>query len=132
MKKAIAVLGLFLTLSVSSFAQEKKPVRKWPHVALLAADSLFTNLDLHITRDYIRFPQYGESNPLWRPLMPSPGVYAAGAATNVGWAALGWKMHTSKHRWIRSIWWAPQATDIAMHAWGWQQWAGTRHPEKHH
>lgn len=50
---------------------------------------------------------------------PRPAVmYAAGAVVCIGEAYLAERMHRSRHRWIRRMWWLPQTVTIGASAYG--------------
>jgi hypothetical protein len=53
---------------------------------------------------------YGtESNPLLRPFAHSSALYAATQVTPAVMDFLGKRMMVSEHRWVRRMWWLPQA-----------------------
>lgn len=53
---------------------------------------------------------YGtESNPLLRPFAHSGALYAATQVSPVVMDYLGKRMMVSEHRWVRRMWWLPQA-----------------------
>jgi hypothetical protein len=64
-----------------------------------------------------------ELNPLARPFQEhgQARAYAATAAGVFGAATLGKVMRESRHRWVRRLWWVPQAALTGAHAWGIQR-----------
>ena len=52
------------------------------------------------------------SRPTWSRMAP------AGAAVVVSEAWLADRMRRSRHKWVRAIWWAPQAATIGANLWG--------------
>lgn len=52
------------------------------------------------------------SRPTWGRMAP------AGAAAVMGEAYLADRMRTSRHKWIRAIWWLPQAVTIGANIYG--------------
>ena len=96
-----------------------KPPLKLPHYALFMLDSTFTQLDTHSTRQLVNQPGWYESDPIWKPFARNNSLYAVTAASNVGLAFLGYKMHHSRHAIVRNLWWTPQAADAALHFAGW-------------
>lgn len=58
---------------------------------------------------------YGtEANPLLRPFANSGAMYAATQVSPVLMDFLGKRMITSRHRWVRRVWWVPQAAGMGM------------------
>jgi len=53
---------------------------------------------------------YGqEANPLLRPFANSSALYAATQVSPAFMDFLGKRMMVSQHRWVRKMWWLPQA-----------------------
>lgn len=58
---------------------------------------------------------YGtEANPLLRPFANSGAMYAATQLSPLLMDLLGKRMITSRHRWVRRVWWLPQAAVMGM------------------
>jgi hypothetical protein len=58
---------------------------------------------------------YGqESNPLLRPFANSNAIYAATQVSPAVMDFLGKKMMVSQHRWVRKMWWLPQAAGASF------------------
>jgi hypothetical protein len=61
-----------------------------------------------------------EHDPLAKPFtnLPRPAYIAAGEVGAAGVSFIGWKMKHSKHKWVRKIWWVPQAATISGNSYG--------------
>lgn len=58
---------------------------------------------------------YGtEANPLLRPFANSGAMYAATQVSPLLMDFLGKRMITNRHRWVRRVWWLPQAAGMGM------------------
>ncbi len=58
---------------------------------------------------------YGqESNPLLRPFANSNAIYAATQVSPAVMDFLGKRMMVSQHRWVRRMWWLPQAAGASF------------------
>jgi hypothetical protein len=91
-----------------------------PHrlkIVLLAGQLLVGALDSRSTR--LNEGHGGqEVNPLGRPFVHTPALYASNAALSLGAYWLGRRMEKSKHVWVRKANLAPQLVDLAGHSWG--------------
>lgn len=92
-----------------------------PVMALTAAQSAVLVADGYTTRQRVRLG-YTETDPLAR-------MFLGGRPTWAGMAPLGavqclletWlaeRMHTSRNRWVRRMWWLPQSVGISGNIWG--------------
>ena len=58
---------------------------------------------------------YGtEANPLLRPFSHSSAMYAATQVSPLVMDFIGKRMMTSRHQWMRSLWWVPQTAGTSM------------------
>lgn len=58
---------------------------------------------------------YGqESNPMLRPFANSKAIYAATQVSPAVMDFLGKRMMVSRHRWMRKMWWVPQAAGASF------------------
>src|SRR5690242_14867040 len=97
-------------------------VKDQPIMALAAVSTIMSIVDMHNTEHASRVPapytNFNETNPVLRPLLPHP---AALYAFDIGWvvttAIIGHELRTSRHRWLRDLWWLPQMIDIADNSW---------------
>src|SRR5215471_16541721 len=55
-----------------------------------------------------------EANPLLRPFANSGAMYAATQLSPLLMDFLGKRMITNRHRWVRRVWWLPQAAGMGM------------------
>jgi hypothetical protein len=102
--------------------QPREPIRRrevTPHVALFAVGETFSMLDAYTTRQGINLPRVHESDPLVRPFVHSHGLYVVQTAEIGALAFVGWKMHHSRSRFLRSTWWIPQTAQIGANLEGW-------------
>jgi hypothetical protein len=77
--------------------------------ALSAAGHAGAGFDAWSTRRAIASGAGSETNPLLRPFSHSNALYAATQASPFLMDFLGKKMMTSQNRWVRKMWWLPQA-----------------------
>jgi hypothetical protein len=62
---------------------------------------------------------YGvEGNPMLRPFSHSNAMYAATQVSPLVMDLIGKRMMTSRHHWMRSLWWLPQSagTSVSVYA----------------
>jgi len=86
--------------------------------ALIAVSSGAAVLDAWSTRRAISQGAGTEANPLLRPFAKSNAMYAAVQVSPLVMDVIGRKMMTSRHHWMRKLWWAPQmaGTDVSVSA----------------
>ena len=77
--------------------------------ALSAAGHAGAALDAWSTRRAISSGAGSESNPMLRPFAHSNALYLATQASPFLMDFLGKKMLSSPHKWVRKMWWLPQA-----------------------
>jgi hypothetical protein len=70
--------------------------------------------DAWSTRNAISGGYGTEANPLLRPFAGSGLMYAATQVSPVLMDFLGKRMMTSRHGWVRRVWWLPQAAGMSM------------------
>lgn len=102
--------------------QPREPIRRHEivqHAALFALGETFSMLDAYTTRQGITLPRVHESDPIFRPFVYSDGLYAVQSAEIGALAFLGWKMHHSRSRFLRTTWWIPQTAQIGANLTGW-------------
>lgn len=71
--------------------------------------------DAYTTREAMT--HHRELDPLMRPFAHSAAVYPAMQIAPLGLDWLGGRLATSRHRWLRRIWWLPQAAATAGFVW---------------
>jgi hypothetical protein len=99
-----------------------KPIRRrevMQHLALFAVGETFSMLDAYTTRQGINLPRVHESDPIFRPFVHHDGLYAIQTAEISALAFVGWKMHHSRSKFLRSTWWIPQTAQIGANLEGW-------------
>jgi hypothetical protein len=77
--------------------------------ALTFAGSGAAAFDAWSTRRAISGGYGTESNPMLRPFVHSNAIYAATQVSPLVMDIIGRKMMTSKHEWMRRMWWVPQS-----------------------
>jgi hypothetical protein len=87
--------------------------RAW--ILLGAAQHGAAFFDARTTRDAMR--HYRELDPLLRPFAHSEALYPAMQLGPVGLDWLATRLATSPHRWLRRLWWVPQAAATAGFLW---------------
>lgn len=71
--------------------------------------------DARTTRDSMA--HYRELDPFLRPFAHSAAIYPAMQIAPLGLDWLARRMATSRHRWLRRLWWVPQAAATAGFLW---------------
>ena len=102
--------------------QEREPTRRREivqHAALFAAGETFSMLDAYTTRQGINLPRVHESDPIFRPFVHSDGLYAVQSAEIGALAWVGWNMHHSHSKFLRTTWFIPQTAQIGANLTGW-------------
>ena len=86
--------------------------------ALMAVSSGAAVFDAWSTRRAISGGYGTEANPLLRPFSHSSAMYAAAQVSPLVMDLIGRKMMTSRHNWMRKLWWIPQmaGTDMSVSA----------------
>jgi len=86
--------------------------------ALIAVSSGAAVLDAWSTRRAISGGYGTEANPLLKPFSHSNAMYAAAQVSPLVMDLIGRKMMTSRHNWVRKLWWAPQmaGTNVSVSA----------------
>lgn len=87
--------------------------RAWYLLAFAQHGAAF--FDAHTTRDAVR--HYQELNPLLRPFAHSAAIYPVMQIAPFGLDWLATRLATSRHRWLRHLWWVPQAAATAGFVW---------------
>jgi len=77
--------------------------------ALTMAGSGAAAFDAYTTRQALAGNYGTEGNPLLRPFAHSSAIYAATQVSPVVMDYIGKRMMVSQNRWLRRIWWLPQA-----------------------
>ncbi|MGC2284449.1 MAG: hypothetical protein WA542_04300 [Candidatus Acidiferrum sp.] len=80
--------------------------------SLLFASSGAAAFDAWSTRRAISGGYGTESNPMLRPFVHSPAIYAATQVSPLVLDFVGRKMMTSRHNWMRRMWWVPQSAGM--------------------
>lgn len=81
---------------------------------LVAAGHSAAVFDAYTTRRAISSGYGTESDPLLRPFANSNAMYFATQVSPAVMDYLGHRMMTSKHGWMRRIWWVPQVAGAGM------------------
>ena len=81
--------------------------------ALLFGSSGAAAFDAWSTRRAISEGYGTESNPLLRPFAHSGAMYAATQVSPLVLDFVGRKMMTSRHEWMRKMWWVPQSAGMS-------------------
>jgi hypothetical protein len=71
--------------------------------------------DAHTTREAMK--DHRELNPLLRPFAHSAAIYPVMQISPFGIDWLGARLARSRHRWLRRLWWLPQAAATAGFIW---------------
>lgn len=88
-------------------------LRAW--LVLVAAQHGVALFDARTTRSAVS--GYHELDPLLRPFAHSAAIYAVTQVAPVGLDWLATRLATSRHPWLRRLWWVPQAAATAALAW---------------
>ena len=86
--------------------------------ALMAVSSGAAVFDAWSTRRAISGDYGNEANPFLRPFAHSNAMYAATQVSPLVMDLIGRKLMTSRHNWMRKLWWVPQmaGTDASVSA----------------
>lgn len=86
--------------------------------ALIAVSSGAAAFDAWSTRRAVSGGYGMEANPLLKPFAHSNAIYAATQVSPLVMDLIGRKMMTSRHNWMRKLWWAPQmaGTNVSVSA----------------
>jgi hypothetical protein len=87
--------------------------RAWFLLATVQHGAAF--FDARTTRDAMR--HYQELDPLLRPFAHSAAIYPVMQIAPVGLDWLARRLATSRHKWLRRLWWVPQAAATAGFIW---------------
>ncbi len=88
--------------------------RIWLALALAEHGAAF--FDARTTRDAIG-KGYRELNPMFAPFAHSAAIYPAMQISHLGLDWLALRMATSRHSWLRHLWWLPQTAATAGSLW---------------
>jgi hypothetical protein len=81
---------------------------------LAATGSGAAAFDAYSTRRALSQNAGVESNPLLRPFAHSNAMYAATQVTPAAMDFIGKRMMVSQDRWVRRMWWVPQAVELGF------------------
>jgi hypothetical protein len=86
--------------------------------ALTAVSSGAAAFDAWSTRRAISGGYGTEADPMLRPFAHSNAIYAATQVSPLVMDLIGRKMMTSRHNWVRKLWWVPQmaGADVSVSA----------------
>ncbi|HUL17321.1 MAG TPA: hypothetical protein VLV88_15090 [Terriglobales bacterium] len=93
---------------------EYKPQYKKEWYALMFVSHSAAVFDAWSTRRAISGNYGTEGNPLLRPFSHSDAMYAATQVSPAIMDFLGRKMMTSRHSWMRKLWWVPQSAGASV------------------
>lgn len=91
------------------------PVQRRAWLALDLAEHGAAFFDARTTRQAMR--HYHELDPLLRPFAHSAALYPAMQLAPFGLDWLATRLAVSRHRWLRRLWWLPQAAATAGFVW---------------
>lgn len=94
--------------------QYETPRQKKVWFALMAAGHAGAAFDAWSTRRAVSGGFGTEANPFLRPFAHSNALYAATQVSPAVMDFLGKRMMTSRHEWIRRMWWLPQAAGTTV------------------
>jgi hypothetical protein len=123
MMRVAVLVGALLMLGLSAAAQSlpDKPVplhsRAWS--LLMTVDESIAVYDARETEHCLDAGTCHEADPLAKPFTGNiPHRYLPALAMSEAdtVAILGYRMQTSRHGWVRKVWWMPQVVDILGHA----------------
>lgn len=97
--------------------QVRSPHDRRVWYALIALQHGGATFDARTTRDGIQSGQRQEFDPLLRPFSHSNAIYGAIQVAPAFVDFVGYRMMGSQHRWMRRIWWLPQAGGAALYFW---------------
>lgn len=81
---------------------------------LMAVGHAAATFDAYSTRRAISGNYGTEANPLLRPFAHSNAMYAATQVSPLVMDFVGRKMMTSRHPWMRKLWWVPQTAGASV------------------
>lgn len=90
-----------------------KEQRVWLLLGLAQHGAAF--FDARTTRDAMS--HYHELDPLLRPFAHSPALYPVMQIAPAGLDWLALRLASSRHRWLRRLWWLPQTAAAAGFVW---------------
>ncbi len=90
------------------------PAQKRTWIGLAIAGHSAAAFDAWSTRRAITHGAGEEMNPTLRPFAHSGALYVATQASPALMDFIGRRMMTSPHRWVRRMWWVPQAAGTAV------------------
>ena len=92
---------------------EVSPAQRRAWYALMFAGHGAATFDVWSTRRAITRDGGRELNPLLKPFAHSNALYVAGQVSPALMDYLGHRMMTSRHPWVRRMWWLPQGANAA-------------------
>lgn len=92
----------------------ESPVRHRVWFSLAIAGHSAAAFDAWSTRRALSHNYAQEANPLLRPFAHSGALYVAVQASPALMDYLGHRMMTSRHPWLRRMWWLPQSAGTAL------------------
>ena len=95
-------------------AIQETPRQRKIWYGLAAAGHAGAAFDAWSTRRAITSGAGTEANPMLRPFAHSGALYVATQASPLLMDYLGKRMMTSQHKWMRKVWWLPQAAGASM------------------
>ena len=88
--------------------EDVTPEQKHEWYALVGVSAGAAVFDAWSTRRAISGGYGTEANPLLRPFVHSNAIYAATQVSPLVMDFIGRKMMSSRHNWMRKVWWMPQ------------------------
>jgi hypothetical protein len=108
----------FAPLKPAATRSSENPTQRKLWYALSAAGSGAAAFDAWSTRRAITEGYGVEGNPMLRPFSHSGVLYGATQVSPLLMDFIGKRMMTSRHQWMRSLWWVPQSagTSVSLYA----------------
>lgn len=112
--KANAAAQPFLAVKPALTGPRETPRQRKIWYGLAVAAHSGAAFDAWSTRRAISRGYGQEANPLLRPFASSNAIYMATQVSPAFMDFLGKRMMVSQHRWVRKMWWLPQAAGAGM------------------
>lgn len=87
--------------------------RLW--LALSLVQHSAASFDAWTTRRKLQSGGYHENNPLLKPFASNSSLYVAVQTTPLAFDYIANRMRNSNRRWLRRLWWVPQAAQTGTH-----------------
>jgi hypothetical protein len=98
----------------SATSRSETPMQRKLWYTLAVTGSGAAAFDAWSTRRAISGGYGVEGNPMLRPFSHSNAMYAATQVSPLVMDFIGKRMMTSRHEWMRKMWWVPQTAGTSM------------------